>query len=438
MRRTYQFGNFKYDPGKYRGSKKKGTGSNSSSTSGSSSSSNNEDMIQRRMSVAGRTGDLKHAKSSSSGSSEESSKGDSTVKGDSSHNSDNDDVDSDETYSDVEETDHVDYANTIASQSSKKGRATVLATDDDEVDAPWNQYAWIEEMDIRIRGYIPFGANVERASFVSNLLFGRCYRRTVQASRSYVQWFIPSFLSGQKVGGEDGIDGDYGKNKRTINRASSKPHAVIADGAAMQRVPGSLRYLTKCCQEANVPLFIINDPRVWGGNTHSDLENAAKDMRKTIKARIIANALTIKEGSMFERGRFLGRLETEAKWQAKDVGRRTRQALTDAAARLKKEREDDFSKKEMTALKAKIEQDAIILNSQSEKLKHLEDDLMIVQSSDANCKSLIKKLRMSLLEIQEKSKDNDGSNDGSNADEIIQILESSCAAIDEELLSEKS
>lgn len=95
------------------------------------------------------------------------------------------------------------------------------------------------------------------------------------------------------MGGEDGIDGDYGRDKKTINRASSKPHAVIADGSAMQRVPGALRYLTKCCKEADVPLFIINDPRVWGGNTNKDLESAARDIRKTIKHRIVSNALTV-------------------------------------------------------------------------------------------------------------------------------------------------
>jgi len=165
----------------------------------------------------------------------------------------------------------------------------------------------------------------------------------VKSSRSWLRWFIPSFLSGERAGDEEGIDGDYGKNMRTVNRASSKPHAVIADGSAIQRVPGSLRYLTKCCQEADVPLFIINDPRVWGGNTHTDLESAVKDMRRTVKARIVTNALTIKEGKMFERGRLLGKLETEAKWQVKDAGRRTRKALREASARLKKERKEDWS-----------------------------------------------------------------------------------------------
>ena len=46
---------------------------------------------------------------------------------------------------------------------------------------------------------------------------------------------------------------------------------------------------------------------------------------------------------MFERGRILGKMETEAKWQLKDAGRRTRQAVKDAAARLQKERDEDWS-----------------------------------------------------------------------------------------------
>jgi hypothetical protein len=146
----------------------------------------------------------------------------------------------------------------------------------------------------QISGDIPFGASVERSSYLSRKIFGTCYRRTVKSSRSFLHWFVPSFLSGEVAGGEEGIDGDYGRNMRTFNKASSKPHAVIADGSAMQRVPGSLRFLTKCCKEADVPLFIINDPRRWGGNTHNDVAGAAVDMRKTIKSRMIANALSVR------------------------------------------------------------------------------------------------------------------------------------------------
>lgn len=159
---------------------------------------------------------------------------------------------------------------------------------------------------------------------------------------------------------DDGIDGDYGRNNRTLNRAGNKPHAVIADGAACQRVPGSLRFLTKCCREADVPLYVINDPRVWGGNTHADLADAVRDMRKTVKARVIVSALNIKEGSMFERGRLLGQLETEAKWRAKDAGKKTQKVIKDTQEKLWREREDDWSKLSSEELKKRLIEKKVI------------------------------------------------------------------------------
>lgn len=228
---------------------------------------------------------------------------------------------------------------------------------------------------------------MERSSWITRALFGNCYRQTIKPSRSFLMWFVPSFLSGEKVGGEYGIDGDYGRDGRTINRASSKPHAVIADGSAMQRVPGSLRYLTKCCKEADVPLFIINDPRVWGGNTNKDLESAARDIRKTIKARIVSNALTIKEGSMFERGRMLGKLETEAKWQLKDASRRTRQAVTDAAARLQKERDENWKNLEKKELLKKLVEKKIVSIEGTGLL-----DASTTQAFEELCKEYLKQL----------------------------------------------
>eukprot|EP00978_Attheya_sp_CCMP212_P007732 scaffold17975_cov55-Attheya_sp.AAC.1 len=62
-------------------------------------------------------------------------------------------------------------------------------------------------------------------------------------------------------GRDEGIDGEYvksanGDRRVYNNRASHKPHAVIADGAAMQRVPGSLRFLTRSCREADVPFHL--------------------------------------------------------------------------------------------------------------------------------------------------------------------------------------
>jgi len=321
MRRTYQLGSYKYDPGKY-GSMKKMPG---------------DDMLQRQ-----RTNN-RMADESKTNESDENM----------------------ETPGDVND---VDQSAEIEGRKKHNIRreVTVLASDDDEVDAPWNQYAWIEEMELRIKGHVPFGANAERSSWISRKIFGKSYRTTTKKIyRSPLLWFVPSFLVKNLPGGEDGIDGEY---QRKVNRASSKPHAVIADGSAMQRVPGSLRYLTTCCQEADVPLFIINDPRVWGGNTHRDLESAAKDVRKTIKNRIVANALAIKEGSMFERGRLLGRLETETKWQIKDAGRRTREAVQDASARLKREREEDWSELGSDALLQRLVE-RNVLTVQGGKLK---------------------------------------------------------------------
>jgi hypothetical protein len=153
----------------------------------------------------------------------------------------------------------------------------------------------------------------------------------VPSNRALWEWFLPPFLHRDPAGKEG--------NRR--NWASHKPHAVIADGAALQRVPGSLRYLQNTCQEANVPLFIVNDPRVWGGNTHQDLNDALRDMRKTIKYNIVQQSM---QGSAFSRGRLLGQLENEAKWQAKDMGRRTREAVKDANRRLQEERVNDWSK----------------------------------------------------------------------------------------------
>jgi len=346
MRRTYQFGSYRYDPGKYMngGGKTRGGGEAV------------DNMLQRRMSVnenigiGRRTYHRNRNLNRNNMVVTKNEEQDDNANANANANDSNVEQESSTVeYADVEE----EYENDDNSEAADEEEhnfmeKTVLAMEEDEVDAPWNQYAWIEEMQLRIDGRIPFGANAERASWLSRTLFGNSYRQTVKASRSFLHWFVPSFLSGEKVGGEEGIDGDYGGRAgsmaRSINRSSSKPHAVIADGSAMQRVPGSLRYLTKCCKEADVPLFIINDPRVWGGNTNKDLESAAKDIRKTIKSRIVASALTIKEGSMFERGRVLGKLEAETKWQIKDAGRRTRQAVIDAAARIQKERDDDWSK----------------------------------------------------------------------------------------------
>ena len=185
------------------------------------------------------------------------------------------------------------------------------------------------------------------------MLFGTVYKSTVPSSRRLWEWFLPPFLHSDPAGTETGL-------KKLHNWASHKPHAVIADGAALQRVPGSLRFLQRTCQEANVPLYVLNDPRVWGGNTHQDLEQALHDMRKAVKYRIIQQAMLGSGGSAFARGRFVGQLETETRWKAKDMGRRTRQAIKDANQRLEQERDRDWSQLDAQRLKTKLVQHKVI------------------------------------------------------------------------------
>lgn len=76
-------------------------------------------------------------------------------------------------------------------------------------------------------------------------------------------------------------------------------HAVICDGAAMQRVPGSLRCVTKICREAGIPLYIINDPRSWGSQTHSALSDALDDMQTTITDNVVSNPCFIINDEFF-------------------------------------------------------------------------------------------------------------------------------------------
>jgi hypothetical protein len=113
-----------------------------------------------------------------------------------------------------------------------------------------------------------------------------------------------------------------------------KPHAVIAKGATLQRVPHLLRYLQKACRENGVPMFVLYDPRNWGGNTHSDLSDAMRDLRQTLKHGMVQAAYQQHQPQqkpyyfdLFRQGRWIGALETDAKWCAKDFFRRTKEAM---------------------------------------------------------------------------------------------------------------
>lgn len=219
----------------------------------------------------------------------------------------------------------------------------VLAT---EVEAPWNQYAWMEEMRLRINGQVHFDAPLEQSSAYRRVLFGNVYKVTVPAVTTIRDYFLPSFAKTDP----DGVDG---RNKTNV-RACHKPHAVIANGAALQTVPGSLRLLQKICKKADVPLFIVHDPRGWGGNTHGNLEEALREMRSEIKNRVIGTALKQQGSSAFTRGRLLGQVETETKWQIRDKKRITKELLALDGGRRRKPEKRDWSASNAADLEKKL------------------------------------------------------------------------------------
>ena len=138
---------------------------------------------------------------------------------------------------------------------------------------------------------------------------------------------------------------------------------MIVNGSAVQRVPGSLRFLTKVCRDADVPLYILNDPRSWGRLSpcsYSSLDEALADLRKTVTNNVISNALKLREGSAFERGRLVGRWEKELEWQVRDAGRKTRQTWLDAKQRWKRERMEDWSELNEMDLRVKFAEKKVL------------------------------------------------------------------------------
>ncbi len=223
----------------------------------------------------------------------------------------------------------------------------------DEIEAPWNQYAWMEELRLRINGHIEFDAPIEKSSRFGRLLFGNNYKTTVPTVFKIMDLFIPFAFARSDP---NGIDGRH----QTKVRACNKPHAVIANGAALQLVPSSLRLLQKLCKKADVPLFVVHDPRQWGGNTQASLQEALIAMRSTVKNRIIGNALKQQGSSAFTRGRMLGQVETEAKWQLKDKTKRTRELLGIEGGRRRKAEKEDWSVIDTKTLEHKLAERKVI------------------------------------------------------------------------------
>eukprot|EP00980_Cylindrotheca_fusiformis_P014407 scaffold3840_cov129-Cylindrotheca_fusiformis.AAC.3 len=198
---------------------------------------------------------------------------------------------------------------------------------------------------------------METSSRFQRVFFGNVFKVTVPTVRRLWEWPLPAFARSDP----DGLDG----RNQGVCRASSKPHAVIANGAALQRVPSSLRLLQKACRKANVPLFVVDDPRVWGGNTHSNLGDALRDLRATVKNRVIAQALKQHGSSAFTRGRLLGQAETEAKWQLKEKTQRAKDLITGGKRKQRQtlETPKDWSRLDSNLLEKKLVERGVITKS---------------------------------------------------------------------------
>lgn len=215
---------------------------------------------------------------------------------------------------------------------------------------------------LQISGQVPFTAPMEKSSRLARYMFGNVYKVAVPSARRFWEWPLPKFMKRDP----DGLDG---KNK-TDCRACHKPHAVIANGAALQRVPSSLRLLQKFCREADVPLFVVYDSRVWGGNTHQTLPEALRELRATIKNRVIGQALKQQGSSSFSRGRMLGQMETEAKWHTKDQTRRARNFLTGQG---NKRRKSDGPTREWSQIDSVLLEKKLVERGVIQKIKEGDD-----------------------------------------------------------------
>ena len=205
----------------------------------------------------------------------------------------------------------------------------------------------------KIHGLVAFDDPMEKSSRFQRYVFGNVFKVTVPTVTRFWDWPLPAFARSDP----NGID----TRKKTNCRACNKPHAVVANGAALQRVPSALRLLQKACRKADVPLYVINDPRVWGGNTHQTLPEALREMRETVKNRIISAALAQQGSSAFTRGRILGQTETEAKWQLKEQSRKAKNLFSRESRRRRKfEGARDWSQLDSSLLEKKLVERGVI------------------------------------------------------------------------------
>jgi hypothetical protein len=291
-----------------------------------------------------------------------------------------------------------EVANTSDSDVVVEVAPSVLAAPEDELAAPWNQHAWMEEVQLRISGQVQYGAPLEAAGKWTRYFFGNTYQSTVPSSRSTWSWLSP-LASTSDPAGMDGLDDTW---------ASNKPHAVIANGAALQLVPNSLRLLQKECRDHKVPLYVVHDPRVWGGNTHDDLGDVLRELRKTVKSGIVAKSLQHAVGTAFQRGRWVGTLEADTKWQAKETIRKTKESVRKTKETIHKASDARKVKEQMdwkildeSALEEKLASRGVIYKEQGKT----KDDETTVRTYTGGMIALAKQCVADQQRVTNKSKE---------------------------------
>jgi hypothetical protein len=310
-----------------------------------------------------------------------------------------------------------DNSNNTSNVHHQQHQLELLRT---EEAAPWNQHAWREELELRISGQVAFGDTMQEASgWWNRHVLGRIYQPTIPLyynSRrdSVSDWIFfwrrrpggdpksTTALTGKVyLGRDEGGDGrhhdGHGNDDNEEEFVASgddwsqsnwsfhhKPHAVIANGSALLRVPQSLRLLQKACREHNVPLYVIHDPRKWGANGSSsnsknkntrndddeddELSAVLRDLHRSLKKRIISTSLQQQQltGSRtaFQRGRWWGRLETNTYWESRETTRKSREAVAlvvqKAKALAAAQKRDDWRLVDQATLEEKLVQHGVI------------------------------------------------------------------------------
>jgi hypothetical protein len=216
---------------------------------------------------------------------------------------------------------------------------------------------------------------MEPSSRWNRYISGNPYGSTVPSQRSVIQGLLPPFLQTNPQGIDGGAKNFSNEQQRITARnnwASQKPHAVIANGAAVQRVPSGLRLLQQTCRDANVPLFVLYDPRAWGSNTHENLQQALRDVRFIVKQNTILAAMEQQSG--FSRGRRIGRMERQLE-------------LWGEQARVERQRRQDaLKKRQWKTLDAASLEKRLVEHGIIRRVDRVEDDKVIRQYTPAMVK----------------------------------------------------